>query len=118
MTIKEAIEDFKEEINKLKEYLEEYKENAPFCHEIEQAIERDKIAIFALNGCNKLAIGTWMENEELKEKLSNSNKKGEWICTEDHFDGFCSVCGRDVIEIKTPFCPWCGADMRKDGKQK
>ena len=41
---------------------------------------------------------------------------GEW--TED---GDCSVCGHSTMcdgwgrDVTTPFCPWCGAEMKKDG---
>ena len=46
----------------------------------------------------------------LEEKL-----KGKWIyvcCYGDEFPQ-CSVCG-EINDVKTKFCPDCGADMRGD----
>ena len=62
------------------------------------------------------------EIERLKDKQP---KKGTWEVKIRHHpypDGQeykkfrCSVCGNDVDDHEdSDFCPWCGADMRKDG---
>jgi len=49
----------------------------------------------------------------------DSDNKGEWIATENEemeVDGyFCSKCDLPMpTDEKTPFCPFCGADMRGD----
>jgi len=42
-------------------------------------------------------------------------QQGEWIGQNPMVDTEeCSECGYNIIdeELETPFCPWCGADMR------
>ncbi len=39
-------------------------------------------------------------------------EKGEWTA-----DGLCSVCGCDIPVMEDNFCPFCGADMRKESKK-
>ena len=42
-------------------------------------------------------------------------KKGQWIKQNPMVDTEeCSICRYNIIdeEMETPFCPWCGADMR------
>ena len=41
-------------------------------------------------------------------------KKGEWI--KDNIGICCSVCKKH-LDVETPFCPLCGADMRKGGTE-
>lgn len=48
----------------------------------------------------------------------SAENKGEWIATENEemeIDGyFCSKCDLPMLtDEKTPFCPFCGADMRE-----
>ena len=45
----------------------------------------------------------------------NSVKKGKWIKQNPLVDTEeCSECGYNILseEFETPFCPWCGADMK------
>ena len=58
--------------------------------------------------------------------MSQSDTKrehGQWIKQNPMVDTEeCSVCGYNIIseEMETPFCPWCGADMRDapDGERE
>ena len=53
------------------------------------------------------------ENELLKKKLEEN--AGEWIHSNPETDTLeCSKCGYNIIseELKTPYCPWCGAKMK------
>ena len=46
-------------------------------------------------------------------------KHGEWQKTNPMTDTVeCSLCHYQIIseELITPFCPWCGADMRGENK--
>lgn len=46
-------------------------------------------------------------------------KHGEWVKTNPLTDTVeCSLCHYQIIseELITPFCPWCGADMRGETK--
>ena len=53
--------------------------------------------------------------KELK-KITVEPVRGEWqpYTLSKLFTHTCTACHCDVRE-KTPFCPWCGADMRKQG---
>lgn len=63
-----------------------------------------------------------------KDDVYRRRKKGTWEVKIRHHpypDGreykkyCCSVCGNDVDDHEdSDFCPWCGADMRKDGEHK
>lgn len=47
-------------------------------------------------------------------------KKGKWIKQNPTTDTEeCSECGYNIIgeEFETPFCSWCGADMRGDSDE-
>ena len=49
-------------------------------------------------------------------KELKAERKGKWIKQNPSTDTEeCSECGYNIIgeEFETPFCPWCGADMRK-----
>lgn len=55
------------------------------------------------------------------EALKEQRPHGKWIIIDDceKFIARCSVCGRilDSRMVKYyPFCPNCGADMRKEGE--
>lgn len=39
-------------------------------------------------------------------------KKGKWLDMQFFPDGECSVCHR-TSEVRTNYCPYCGADMRE-----
>lgn len=46
-------------------------------------------------------------------------KRGRWIGVAPEVDTEqCSLCGYNILseELETPFCPWCGVDMREDGE--
>jgi rubrerythrin len=46
-------------------------------------------------------------------------KKGKWVKQNPMVDTEeCSECGYNIQgeELETPFCPWCGADMRGGGE--
>ena len=48
------------------------------------------------------------------------NRHGRWIKQNPLVDTEeCSLCGYNVIdeEFETPFCPWCGADMRGEDRE-
>ena len=57
--------------------------------------------------------------EKLPTYSFPDREKGEWIATENEemeVDGyFCSKCDSPMpTDEKTSFCPFCGADMRRD----
>ena len=54
------------------------------------------------------------------EKGKNDRPKGEWIFKHNSSDIWCSVCDENFDEIPQAFnfCPNCGADMRKGGKNE
>ena len=46
------------------------------------------------------------------EALSHERPKGRWKrCKYSHKLGECSLCG-EIVEIRSKYCPNCGADMR------
>lgn len=54
--------------------------------------------------------------DEMPSADVRENIHGEWIRTNPLTDTFeCSLCGYNILseELITPFCPWCGADMRE-----
>ena len=58
------------------------------------------------------------EYEKLMRNLSAEVKHGKWIYL-DGLDAFeCSVCGRQMVRNIFDYCPWCGADMRKETEQE
>jgi len=64
---------------------------------------------FINNGCD---WERWIENFP---SVRQEPKKGEWIKQNPTVDTEeCSECGYNIIdeEFETPYCPWCGADMR------
>jgi hypothetical protein len=51
------------------------------------------------------------------KELKTERKNGKWIKQSPATDTEeCSECGYNILEeeFETPFCPWCGADMRGD----
>ena len=49
--------------------------------------------------------------------VQSERKNGKWVKQNPLVDTEeCSVCGYNIIseELETPFCPWCGADMRAE----
>ena len=55
--------------------------------------------------------------KQILDDVPSVDNKGEWIATENEemeIDGyFCSKCDLPMsTDEKTPFCPFCGADMR------
>ena len=59
---------------------------------------------------------TWVDRamliEEIKD-LPSAQKKGHWI--DEGTNYFCSECHRGCW-VDSDYCPWCGADMRKENK--
>ena len=63
------------------------------------------------------AVGKAIEALSQPERI-----KGRWLRKESDLSWWyeCSECGESplfdpyVNEVRTPFCPWCGADMRGD----
>jgi rubrerythrin len=50
-----------------------------------------------------------------KQQTIEPRKKGKWVKQNPMVDTEeCSECGYNIQgeELETPFCPWCGADMR------
>lgn len=46
--------------------------------------------------------------------------RGQWIKVSPMVDTEeCSICRYNILseELETPFCPWCGADMRGDDNE-
>ena len=50
-----------------------------------------------------------MSQSDVKREHGQWIKQNPMVDTEE-----CSVCGYNIVseEMETPFCPWCGADMR------
>ena len=50
-----------------------------------------------------------MSQSDAKREHGRWIKQNPMVDTEE-----CSVCGYNIVseEMETPFCPWCGADMR------
>ena len=74
--------------------------------------EIDKITDIEIENTNEIVFKTPSGKEVLFRKV----KYGEWIRTNPLTDTFeCSLCGMQVpvLEMCSPFCPLCGADMRK-----
>lgn len=49
------------------------------------------------------------------ERMERNRTDGEWIKQNPNVDTEeCSVCGFNILseELETPFCPWCGAEMK------
>lgn len=46
-------------------------------------------------------------------ELPSIHEKGRWVKQADNSE-FCSICSYLIPseEMRTPHCPWCGADMR------
>ena len=58
---------------------------------------------------------TYAEIDEMPSADVRENIHGEWQRTNPMTDTVeCSLCHYQIIseELITPFCPWCGADMR------
>lgn len=51
----------------------------------------------------------------LDGKTNFSRPQGEWIAHEDGYN-VCPYCNNKTA-FSYPFCPYCGADMRKEGAQ-
>lgn len=50
------------------------------------------------------------------KSLPSAQRKGKWIYL-NGLDAFeCSVCGRQMVRNIFDYCPWCGAEMRKERK--
>ena len=50
------------------------------------------------------------------EPERKKRKKGKWIGVSPLVDTEqCSLCGYQILnnQLRTPFCPWCGADVRE-----
>ena len=72
-----------------------------------------------MRGC--LDVGVYVDKEELIKALKYDREqyqkgyedgrpqKGEWV--DGYYGVWCSVCKQDH-EYRTPYCPFCGADMR------
>ena len=74
-------------------------------------------------GCNAKPGKRYAMRDEKYRKLSTrpgwcpltETEKGEWVKQSPLVDTEeCSVCGYNIIseELETPFCPWCGSEMR------
>ena len=61
--------------------------------------------------------------EAFAAAMKRCRAKGEWVYEEENDDWVCSVCGHDAYtegdyrQVRTNFCPDCGADMRKEVKR-
>jgi rubrerythrin len=54
-------------------------------------------------------------NDVKRQPTIEPRKKGKWVKQNPMVDTEeCSECGYNIQgeELETPFCPWCGADMR------
>ena len=62
--------------------------------------------------------GCWIRYkmfENVIDKIPSAQKKGHWVKQNPMVDTEeCSACGYNIYsaELETPFCPWCGSDMR------
>lgn len=65
--------------------------------DIQHKALRDAIASVPTADVVKRKKGKWMHD--------GSKWKNRWVCSE---------CGRKIFDEPTPFCPYCGADMREE----
>jgi rubrerythrin len=59
-------------------------------------------------------------NDVKRQPTIEPRKKGKWVKQNPMVDTEeCSECGYNIQgeELETPFCPWCGADMRGGGQE-
>lgn len=54
------------------------------------------------------------EGIEECEYAEPERKKGKWIYLDTWGVFKCSICEGQMIRNVFPFCPWCGAEMRKE----
>lgn len=81
----------------------------------------------AIDALAKELKGVFVEYRDIAEKLIGKlpsaqpkRIKGRWERKESDLSWWyeCSECGESPLfdpyehEVRTPFCPWCGADMR------
>ena len=75
-------------------------------------------AIDTLNEKCRMPVWCNVLVEKMLKSLPSAQerKRGRWK-GEGLGDYRCSLCGEVTRHARTNFCPNCGADMRKDGKQ-
>lgn len=116
MTREEAIDYIKN----LKMYMKISDKNNRYKFLEENYIALD-VALEALKVCDELCENlAWYINER-NRLLKEQRPHGEWVWKLDEETGEsgwnCPVCN-EFGDCKSPYCPNCGADMRKEGGEK
>ena len=97
------------------------------CHSEEVAEQNEelyamhcKMGVVGEPKCKKCAeehrqLAEWLKDYK---RLLNKEKSGQWL--KDELGFYCSECGRYAIkdnclmQLRTEFCPHCGADLRSN----